>query len=39
VVQGMPFGVGPAFSISYATAIVALEEAYTRIQHFCRNLP
>jgi hypothetical protein len=33
VVQGMPFGV------SYATATVALEEAYTRIQHFCRNLP
>ncbi|MGB6468838.1 MAG: pyridoxal phosphate-dependent aminotransferase [Xanthobacteraceae bacterium] len=38
VVQGMPFGVGPAFRISYATATSALEEACTRIQRFCGNL-
>jgi aspartate aminotransferase len=38
VVQGTPFGVGPAFRISYATATSALEEACTRIQRFCRNL-
>ena len=31
VVQGTPFGVGPAFRISYATATSALEEACTRI--------
>jgi aspartate aminotransferase len=38
VVQGTPFGVGPAFRVSYATAISALEEACTRIQRFCGNL-
>jgi aspartate aminotransferase len=38
VVQGTPFGVGPAFRISYATATSALEEAGTRIQRFCGNL-
>jgi aspartate aminotransferase len=38
VVQGRPFGVGPAFRISYATATSALEEACTRIQRFCGNL-
>jgi aspartate aminotransferase len=38
VVQGTPFGVGPAFRISYATATGALEEACTRIQRFCGNL-
>jgi hypothetical protein len=27
VVQGTPFGLGPAFRISYATATTALEEA------------
>jgi len=38
VVQGTPFGVGPAFRISYATATSALEEACMRIQRFCGNL-
>ncbi len=38
VVQGTPFGVGPAFRISYATATSALEEACSRIQRFCGNL-
>ena len=38
VVQGTPFGVGPAFRISYATATSALEEACTRIQRFCAAL-
>ncbi len=38
VVQGGPFGVSPAFRISYATATSALEEACTRIQRFCGNL-
>jgi aspartate aminotransferase len=38
VVQGTPFGVGPAFRISYAPATSALEEACTRIQRFCGNL-
>jgi aspartate aminotransferase len=38
VVQGTPFGVGPAFRISYATATTALEEACARIQRFCGNL-
>jgi aspartate aminotransferase len=38
VVQGTPFGVGPAFRISYATATSALEEACVRIQRFCGNL-
>src|SRR6202000_1521440 len=38
VVQGTPFGYGPAFRISYATATSALEEACTRIQRFCGNL-
>jgi aspartate aminotransferase len=38
VVQGTPFGVGPAFRISYATATAALEEACARIQRFCGNL-
>ncbi len=38
VVQGTPFGVGPAFRISYATATNALEQACARIQRFCGNL-
>jgi len=38
VVQGTPFGVGPAFRISYATATSALEQACARIQRFCGNL-
>src|SRR5579872_4144692 len=38
VVQGTPFGVGPAFRISYATATAALEQACARIQRFCGNL-
>src|SRR5271167_266354 len=38
VVQGTPFGFGPAFRISYATATPALEEACARIQRFCGNL-
>jgi len=38
VVQGTPFGFGPAFRISYATATSALEEACARIQRFCGNL-
>jgi len=38
VVQGTPFGVGPAFRISYATATTALEQACARIQRFCGNL-
>ncbi len=38
VVQGTPFGVGPAFRLSYATATTALEQACARIQRFCGNL-
>ncbi len=38
VVQGTPFGQGPAFRISYATATEAIEEACARIQRFCGNL-
>jgi aspartate aminotransferase len=38
VVQGTPFGFGPAFRISYATATTALEAACARIQRFCGNL-
>jgi aspartate aminotransferase len=38
VVQGTPFGVGPAFRISYATKTSDLEEACRRIQRFCGNL-
>jgi aspartate aminotransferase len=38
VVQGTPFGLGPAFRISYATATTALQEACERIQRFCGNL-
>jgi aspartate aminotransferase len=38
VVQGTPFGLGPAFRISYATATSALEEACARIQRFCGDL-
>jgi aspartate aminotransferase len=38
VVQGTPFGFGPAFRISYATATAALEQACARIQRFCGNL-
>ena len=38
VVQGTPFGVGPAFRISYATNTEDLEEACRRIQRFCGNL-
>src|SRR3974390_1666855 len=38
VVQGTPFGFGPAFRISYATKTEELEEACRRIQRFCGNL-
>src|SRR5436189_558028 len=38
VVQGTPFGQGPAFRISYATGTTAVEEACARIQRFCGNL-
>jgi aspartate aminotransferase len=38
VVQGTPFGYGPAFRISYATKTEDLEEACRRIQGFCGNL-
>ena len=38
VVQGTPFGFGPAFRISYATKTEDLEEACRRIQCFCGNL-
>jgi aspartate aminotransferase len=38
VVQGTPFGYGPAFRISYATKTADLEEACRRIQRFCGNL-
>jgi aspartate aminotransferase len=38
VVQGTPFGVGPAFRISYATATSSLQLACERIQRFCANL-
>ncbi len=38
VVQGTPFGLGPAFRISYATKTEDLEEACRRIQRFCGNL-
>lgn len=38
VVQGTPFGLGPAFRISYATKTEDLEEACRRIQRFCANL-
>jgi len=38
VVQGTPFGLGPAFRISYATATTSVQEACERIQRFCGNL-
>ena len=38
VVQGTPFGLGPAFRISYATATSSLQDACERIQRFCANL-
>jgi aspartate aminotransferase len=38
VVQGTPFGMGPAFRISYAIKTEDLEEACSRIQRFCGNL-
>ena len=38
VVQGTPFGLGPAFRISYATATPLLHEACERIQRFCAGL-
>jgi aspartate aminotransferase len=38
VVQGTPFGYGPAFRISYATRTEDLEEACRRIQRFCASL-
>jgi aspartate aminotransferase len=38
VVQGTPFGHGPAFRISYATATTTLQDACERIQRFCGNL-
>jgi aspartate aminotransferase len=38
VVQGTPFGLGPAFRISYATATATVQEACERIQRFCGNL-
>src|ERR1700744_1770990 len=36
--QGTPFGLGPAFRISYATKTSDLEDACKRIQRFCGNL-
>ena len=38
VVQGTPFGLGPNFRISYATATPSLQEACERIQRFCAGL-
>jgi aspartate aminotransferase len=38
VVQGTPFGMGPAFRISYAVKTEDVEEACRRIQRFCGNL-
>jgi aspartate aminotransferase len=38
VVQGTPFGLGPAFRISYATKTEDVEEACRRIQRFCGSL-
>ena len=38
VVFGSAFGMGPAFSISYATSTEALTEAMKRIQNFCASL-
>lgn len=38
VVQGAAFGASPAFRVSYATHMKALEEACARIQRFCGNL-
>jgi aspartate aminotransferase len=38
VVQGTPFGLGPNFRISYATATPMLQEACERIQRFCAGL-
>src|SRR5450631_1188937 len=38
VVQGTPFGLGPNFRISYATATPLLQEACERIQRFCAGL-
>jgi len=38
VVQGTPFGMGPAFRISYAVKSEDVEEACRRIQRFCGNL-
>ena len=38
VVQGVAFGLGPHFRISYATATEALEEAGQRIQRACAAL-
>jgi aspartate aminotransferase len=38
VVPGTPFGLGPAFRISYATATSSLQTACERIQRFCANL-
>ena len=38
VVQGTPFGQGPAFRISYATATTAVRKPGARIQRFCGNL-
>ena len=36
--RARPFGLGPAFRISYATKTEDLEEACRRIQRFCGNL-
>jgi aspartate aminotransferase len=38
VVHGAAFGLSPFFRISYATSTDVLEEACTRIQHFCGSL-
>src|SRR5438094_864561 len=38
VVQGTPFGMGPAFRISYAVRTEDAEEACRRIQRFCGSL-
>jgi len=38
VVQGTPFGFGPAFRVSYAAKTEDLAEACRRIQRFCASL-
>jgi len=38
VVHGAAFGLSPFFRISYATSTEALQEACTRLHHFCNGL-